>query len=279
MKVLNWNVAGIRACYKKDGLSIVNNYDIVCFQETKCEKFQFPQESLFPEFKYKYWHATKGRKGFHGTSIWSKEEPVSVVYGLPCEYNDPTSKSCEVPAGNFDPTSKSCEVPAGNFDQEGRVITAQFPEFTIVTVYTPNSKADLSRLPERVNEWDTRFRNYVNSIPGSVVLCGDFNVAHLDLDIYNPQGHSLSAGFTDPERTSFSKLLETFTDIHRYMYPKETGHFTFWPYTVKIARSQNLGWRLDYFLVSKDLIEKVKKVGILQKHLGSDHCPIEIELC
>ena len=249
MKILNWNVAGIRACCKKDGLRIVNNYDIVCFQETKCEKFQFPQESLFPQFKYKYWHATQGRKGLHGTSIWSKEEPMSVVYGLPCEYNE-----------------------------EGRVITAQFPEFTIVTVYTPNAKADLSRLQERVNDWDTRFRNYVNSIQGSVVLCGDFNVSHLDLDIYNPQGHSLSAGFTDPERASFSKLLETFTDVHRHMHPNETGHFTFWPYTVKTARTQNLGWRLDYFLISKDLIDQVKNTKILQEHLGSDHCPIEIQL-
>tara|TARA_B100001094_G_C18194596_1_gene809747 strand:- start:7907 stop:8647 length:741 start_codon:yes stop_codon:yes gene_type:complete len=245
MKILSWNVAGIRACFKKSKLSLVNEYDIVCFQETKCEQHQFTES--FPEFPHKYWHATQGRKGLHGTSIWSKTEPLSVTKGLPNE-----------------------------LDTEGRVITAEYDDFVLVTVYTPNSKADLSRLDERVNEWDVAFRQYVNSFGKPSILCGDFNTAYLDLDIYNPDGMHLSAGFTYSERNSFGLLLDTFVDVHRQNNINKEGEFTFWPYTVKVAREKNMGWRLDYFLVSKDFAREME-TSILKYYTGSDHCPIALE--
>lgn len=249
MKILSWNVAGIRACIKKvDFNELIKNYDIVCFQESKCEEQQFPCES-FSMFRYKFWHSTKGRKGLHGTSIWSKQEPVSVEYGLP-----------------------------SGLDNEGRVITADFLDFILVTVYTPNSKGDLSRLNERVNLWDKQFKEYVDKLAKikTTIICGDLNVAHKDIDIYNPQGHTRMAGFTNEERESFTKLLENYVDVYREFYPENKKMFTFWPYTIKVARPNNLGWRLDYFL-SSDL-NILKDSTILSKQEGSDHCPIELIL-
>ena len=248
--ILCWNVAGIRACHKKGGLSIVKDYDIVCFQESKCERDQFKKQSEeLSEFPYKYWHATLGRKGLHGTSIWSKEEPHIVTYGLP-----------------------------NGEDTEGRVITAEYGSFVIVTNYTPNSKADLSRLEERTKKWDVAYKEYVDSIKKPVILCGDFNVAHKDIDIYSPAGMERYAGFTPEERLSFNKLATKYIDIHRYNNPEKEKEFTFWPYTVPTARTKNMGWRLDYFLVSQSLVDKVKETKIIQEQKGSDHCPISMKI-
>lgn len=249
MKILSWNVAGIRALLKKVDLNeVIKDYDIVCFQETKCEQQQFPSD-VCENFPYKYWHSTKGRKGLHGTSIWSKQEPVSVEYGLP-----------------------------SGLDEEGRVITIDFLDFILVTVYTPNSKGDLSRLNERVNVWDKGFKAYVDALAKikTTIICGDLNVAHKDLDIYNPEGHHKTAGFTNEERESFTKLLENYDDVYREFYPEKAKAFTFWPYTIKVARPNNLGWRLDYFLSSN--LKILKDSNILETQYGSDHCPTELIL-
>jgi len=245
MKIVSWNVAGIRACYKKSELSFINDEkpDIICFQESKCEESQFPP-NLFPEY-IKYWNATKLRKGLHGTSIWTKIKPIKVEFGN---------------------------------DLEGRVIHMEFEGFNIVNVYTPNSKMDLSGLTRRINQWDPEFRSFVNELNQSkpTILCGDFNVAHTEIDIYNHIGMSKSPGYTDLERESFTLLTDTFVDIHRMKYPEAKSLFTFWPYVVRTARELNQGWRLDYILIDKTLIDKSQESSILKHVMGSDHCPISL---
>lgn len=254
MKILSWNVAGIRAAKKKNNFDFARDgkYDIICFQETKCEKDQFPEDE-FPIYE-KYWHSTKLRKGLHGTSIWTKEIPLNCYYGF--------------------------EKIGSDMDNEGRIITLEFDNFYLVTVYTPNSKSDLSRLSERTEIWDTAFRKYINELKAekSTIVCGDLNCAYDDKDIYEPKGHDRCAGFTDNERKSFGKMMETFYDIHRFLYDDTKNEFTFWPYTIKTARPNNLGWRIDYFLIDKESIHMVKDSKILMDIHGSDHCPIELEL-
>lgn len=246
MKIVSWNVAGIRACHKKNGLSFIEteNPDIICFQESKCEESQFPKD-LFPEYKFKYWNATKLRKGLHGTSIWSKIEPKNVNYG---------------------------------WDKEGRMIHLEYDNFNLINVYTPNSKNDLSRLAERVEEWDILYRTYTTHINENkpCILCGDFNVAHHEIDIYNHFGMDQSPGFTKLERQSFSLLTDTFVDIFRLKNPSKGKCFTFWPYMVTDAREKNMGWRLDYFLLDKSFVENVTHVDILADVHGSDHCPLSL---
>jgi exodeoxyribonuclease-3 len=252
--ILSWNVAGIRAVFSKDNLDWVNTseYDVLCFQETKAEEAQVTAIiKKFDSFPYKYWNATKKRKGLHGTSIWCKSEPLSVRYGLLDE----------------------------EFDQEGRVITVEMDDKYIVTVYTPNSKSDFARLDYRTNEWDVHFKDYVCSLSNKkVIICGDLNVCHQDIDIYEPKLRNRAAGLSDSERKRFTELLESgFTDCYRMLH-NEKHCYTYWPYVVKLARQLNLGWRLDYFIISSEFADIVKSVKALPHRLGSDHCPIEMSL-
>jgi exodeoxyribonuclease-3 len=251
MSILSWNVAGLRAAIKKGGLDFIieNKYDIVCLQEIKVEESQLVDFQKFRDvYPHMFFNSSRARKGYSGTAIWSKEKPIKVQYGL---------------------INKE-------LDREGRVIIAEFEHFNLLNVYTPNSKADLSRLNERVNEWDTQFRESISSSSKPFILCGDFNVAHQDVDIHEPlaKGRNTCAGFTPAERMSFQKLLDVgFVDIHRRFCTSEKA-FTFWPYTNTKARPLNMGWRIDYFLLSTALINIVKESVILSERMGSDHCPI-----
>ena len=247
--IVSWNVAGIRAAFKKNGLvGLPVNADIICFQETKCEENQVTNLiDAHPEFPFKYFHSTQGRKGLHGTSIWSRREPIEVTRGLP-----------------------------NGVDEEGRVITCEFDEFNLVTVYTPNSRGDLSRLVYRTTVWDPAFRNYVTTLKDikPTIVCGDLNVCHKDIDVFDPSLRNSCPGLMDSERYQFDLLLRSgFKDTYRKN--NETNGFTFWPYNVKPARELNLGWRLDYFLVSYD-IDNCNTYA-LPKVTGSDHCPVVLE--
>jgi len=257
MKVLSWNVAGIRAVIKKDCLNKIldENADVICFQETKVEEQQLKSsvDAYKSDYPFMFWNSTKLRKGLHGTSIWSKIKPISISYGLPTL-----------------------------IDQEGRVITIELDSSFIINVYTPNSKMDLSRLESRVNDWDNAMIAYCKSLKEkkSIILCGDMNVCHLDIDIHNAQqNRNKVPGFTDLERDSFTEYMTTvgLNDVHRKLHGLVKKEYTWWTYLVKYARTANLGWRLDYFLVSDDIMDTVKTSIIHREMLGSDHCPISFE--
>ena len=255
--ILSWNVAGIRACIKKGGLDflLIEDYDIVCFQETKAEEHQvklpFEMKEKYP---YRYWHATQGitqRKGLSGTSIWCKTEPIKV----------------------FEPME---------MDVEGRTIALEFSEFIIVTVYTPNSqKLNSDRFYFRTEEWDIKFREYVDNLNKikPVIMCGDFNVAHSDIDIHNPdQNRNKSAGFLNAEKDNFSKLLETgYIDTFR-KFCVDPGQYTYWDQRNPKLRENNKGWRIDYFLVFESFIDNIKDSKIRPDIYGSDHCPVILSL-
>ena len=257
MKILSWNVAGIRACIKKGGLDFLaeGQYDIVCFQETKAEEKQvkLPEvlDKLYPS---RVWNSTDGvtqRKGLSGTSIWSKTPPLNIIPTMP-------------------------------LDTEGRITALEFEKFNIVTVYTPNSQSPTSeRFLFRVGTWDTAFRSYVESLNKikPTILCGDFNVAIEEIDLHSPdKSRNVSAGFLDEERTEFSKLLEGgYIDTFR-LFCKEPNQYTYWDQKIPAFRKHNKGWRIDYFLVPPILKSSTKSAGILPEQLGSDHCPTTLEL-
>lgn len=249
MKLISWNVNGIRACVGKGFLEFFKEVDadIFCIQESKMQEGQL--ELNLPGY-FQYWNYAE-KKGYSGTAIFTKKEPLSVVNG----------------------------IGIAEHDKEGRVITLEFEEFYMVTVYTPNSQNELARLSYRM-EWEDAFLAYLKKLEKTkpVIVCGDMNVAHKEIDLKNPKTNHKNAGFTDEEREKFSTLLENgFVDTFRHFYPEQEGIYSWWSYRFK-AREKNAGWRIDYFLVSECLKDKLKDAGILTEVMGSDHCPVELEI-
>lgn len=249
MKLISWNVNGIRACVQKGFLDFFNEVDadIFCIQESKMQEGQL--ELDLPGY-YQYWNYAQ-RKGYSGTAIFTKQEPMSVAYGIGIEKHD----------------------------KEGRVITLEYEDFYFVTVYTPNSQSELARLSYRM-EWETDFLAYLKTLEESkpVIFCGDLNVAHKEIDLKNPKTNRKNAGFTDEERGKFSEVLEAgFIDTFRYFYPDMESIYSWWSYRFS-ARAKNSGWRIDYFCVSESLKERLVDAKILTEIMGSDHCPVELDI-
>ena len=249
MKLVSWNVNGIRACVRKGFLDYFNEVDadMFCLQETKLQEGQI---ELDLEGYYQYWNYAE-KKGYSGTAIFTKKEPISVKYGLGIEEHD----------------------------KEGRVITLEYEDFYLVNVYTPNSQMELKRLDYRM-KWEDDFRNYLVELDNNkpVILCGDLNVAHKEIDLKNPSTNRRNAGFTDEERDKMTKLLESgFIDSFRYFYPDKEDAYTWWSYITR-ARERNAGWRIDYFVVSEKLEERMVDAEIHSEIMGSDHCPVALEI-
>lgn len=249
MRLISWNVNGLRACVGKNFMEFFHDIDadIFCLQETKLQEGQIQLE--LPGY-YQYWNYAV-KKGYSGTAIFTKKEPLSVRYGIGIEEHD----------------------------QEGRVITLEFSEFYMITVYTPNSQNELARLDYRM-KWEDAFLAYLKGLEKDkpVIFCGDLNVAHKEIDLKNPKTNRKNAGFTDEERNKFSVVLESgFVDTYRYFYPDQEGIYSWWSYRFR-AREKNAGWRIDYFCVSDCLKKYLKDARIHTTVLGSDHCPVELEL-
>ena len=249
MKFVSWNVNGIRACVQKGFLDFFKeaDADIFCIQETKMQEGQLTLEL---DGYHQYWNSAV-KKGYSGTAIFTKKEPVSVSYGIGIEEHD----------------------------QEGRVITLEFEDFYFITVYTPNSQSELKRLDYRM-KWESDFLSYLKKLEERkpVVFCGDLNVAHTEIDLKNPKTNRKNAGFTDEERQKCTELLEAgFIDTFRYFYPDQEGIYSWWSYRFK-AREKNAGWRIDYFCVSEGLKDRLKGAKILTDVYGSDHCPVILEM-
>ena len=247
MKFISWNVNGLRACCGKGFAEAFASLDadFFCLQETKMQPGQL--DLAFEGYR-SYWNSAE-KKGYSGTAIFTRHEPLSVSYGLGLEPHD----------------------------HEGRVITLEMPDFYLVTVYTPNSQDGLRRLDYRM-EWDDAFRAYLQRLDAvkPVVVCGDLNVAHREIDLKNPKTNRKNAGFTDEERAKFGQLLEAgFTDTFRHFYPDAEGVYSWWSYRFK-AREKNAGWRIDYFLVSDRLQPRLRQAAIHNEVYGSDHCPVEV---
>ena len=248
-KMISWNVNGLRACLGKGFLEYLKetDADIFCIQESKLQEGQVELE--LPGY-HQYWNYAE-KKGYSGTAMFTKEEPVSVAYGLGIEEHD----------------------------HEGRVITAVFPEDYVVTCYTPNSQDGLKRLDYRM-QWEDAFRAYLKALETKkpVIFCGDLNVAHQEIDLKNPKTNRKNAGFSDEERAKFTELLEAgFVDTFRYFYPDQEGIYSWWSYRFS-ARAKNAGWRIDYFCVSESLKDRLVDAKIHTEVLGSDHCPVELDI-
>ena len=249
MKLISWNVNGLRAIYKKGFIDIFNSLDadIFCIQETKMQEGQI---ELDLDGYYEYYNYAE-RKGYSGTAIFTKKEPINVSYGIGIEEHD----------------------------KEGRVITLEFEEFYMVNCYTPNSGRELARLEYRMT-WEEEFRKYLEKLDKikPVIICGDLNVAHKEIDLKNPKTNRHNAGFTDEERGKIDILLNSgFTDTFRKMYPEKEGSYTWWSYMFN-ARANNAGWRIDYFLVSDRISKNIKDAYIYSEIMGSDHCPVGLEI-
>lgn len=249
MKLISWNVNGLRACVNKGFLDFFKEIDadIFCIQESKLQEGQI---TLDLDGYHQYWNYAE-KKGYSGTAVFTREEPLSVSYGIGMEEHD----------------------------REGRVITLEYPEFYLVTVYTPNSQNELARLPYRM-QWEEDFLAYLKKLEEKkpVIFCGDLNVAHKEIDLKNPKTNRKNAGFTDEEREKFSQLLDAgFVDTFRYFYPEQEGIYSWWSYRFK-AREKNAGWRIDYFCVSECLKEKLQDAKIHTEIMGSDHCPVELDI-
>lgn len=249
MKLISWNVNGLRACVDKGFLDFFQNInaDIFCIQETKMQAGQLDLE--LPGYFQYYNYAQK--KGYSGTAIFTKKEPLSVAYGIGMEEHD----------------------------NEGRVITLEYDSFYLVTVYTPNSQEELRRLAYRM-KWEDDFLSYLKELEEKkpVIFCGDLNVAHREIDLKNPKTNRKNAGFTDEERAKFTALTEAgFLDTFRYFYPDLEGVYSWWSYRFQ-ARAKNAGWRIDYFMVSRSLKDKLQGAAIHTEVFGSDHCPVELEI-
>lgn len=249
MRFVSWNVNGLRACIKKGFLDYFNdiNADFFCLQEIKMSEGQLNLELEGYETFYNY----AQRKGYSGTAIFTKYKPLGVKYGMGMEEHD----------------------------NEGRLITLEYDDFFLVTCYTPNSKQELLRLDYRM-VWEDAFRNYLLDLnkTKSVIVCGDLNVAHKEIDLKNPKTNRKNAGFTDEEREKMSILLDSgFTDTFRYFYPDKENEYSWWSYFGK-SRERNTGWRIDYFLTSKDMDDRLVDAQIHQSILGSDHCPVYLEI-
>jgi exodeoxyribonuclease III len=252
MKLLSWNVNGIRACLSKGFLNSISkhNPDIICLQEIKAHPEQV--DIQLKDYEHHFWNSAE-RKGYSGVAVFSKIKPLSVKYGM------------------------------GLLDEEGRVITLEFEDYFLVTVYTPNSKRELERLNFRHQEWDRQFLEYVKSLPKPTILCGDLNVAHTEIDLANPQTNKTTltkpgnCGFTDKEREGFDKIIDAgFIDSFRHFNPNEIK-YSWWSYMFK-SRERNVGWRIDYFCVNEALKKRMINADILTEVLGSDHCPVVLEL-
>lgn len=263
MKLLSWNVNGIRAVHRKGLLEpfiAQENPDILCLQETKAEQFQ--SEVDLPEYE-EYWNSAS-RKGYSGTAIFTKIKPLSVALDLPQDI-----------ASKFGVTDDGY----GNPNEEGRVIALEFPEYFVVTVYTPNSKEDLSRIPLRHKHWDPAFLAYMVALEKKkpVIFCGDLNVAHTEDDLANPKPNEGKKGFTKEEREGIDSMIGAgFVDTFR-LFTKGNGHYSWWSHFAN-ARARNVGWRIDYTFVSHALAPSIQKAEILHQYLGSDHCPVGITL-
>lgn len=253
MKLISWNVNGLRAVINKGFEDFFKeaNADIFCLQETKMQVEQLDEDAkkIFDGY-YQYWNCAE-KKGYSGTAIFTKKEPTNVIYGIGIEEHD----------------------------KEGRVITLEYEDFYIVDCYTPNSKRELERLEYRMI-WEDEFRNYLLNLNKRkpVILCGDLNVAHKEIDLKNPKTNRRNAGFTDEEREKMTKLLNSgFTDSFRFLYPNKENCYSWWSY-MGHSREKNVGWRIDYFIVSNSIESKIKESYIYQNILGSDHCPVGLEL-
>ncbi len=263
MKIISWNVNGIRAAHKSGHFdSFIKKYkpDIICLQETKAEQGQSPLD--LPEYE-EYWNSAT-KKGYSGTAIFSKEKPIAVLCGFP----ESIIKKFKLVADDY-----------GDPNSEGRVIAAEYKNFYVVTVYTPNAKDDLSRIPLRFKQWDPAFLAYCKELENKkpVIFCGDLNVAHTPDDLANPKPNEGKKGFTKEEREGFQNFIDAgFIDTFR-MTIKGNGHYTWWSHFAN-SRARNVGWRIDYVLVSKSLKSKIKKSEILAGVMGSDHCPVSIEI-
>ncbi len=249
MKFLSWNVNGLRACLQKGFTDFFESMDadFFCLQETK---LQAGQVDVLYEGYEQYWNYAE-KKGYSGTAVFTRHTPMSVRMGMGREEHD----------------------------KEGRVITLEYENFYLITVYTPNSQNELARLPYRMS-WEEEFRSFVGELDKSkpVIICGDLNVAHKEIDLKNPKTNQKNAGFTIEERNKFTDLLDAgFTDTYRYFNPEMTGAYTWWSYRFR-AREKNAGWRIDYFLISNRLENKLLSAGIHNEVYGSDHCPVECEL-
>lgn len=249
MKLISWNVNGIRACIQKGFMDFFHQVDadIFCIQESKLQAGQIELEL---DGYHQFWNYAE-KKGYSGTAIFTKKEPISVFYGI--------------------------DIP--EHDQEGRVITLEFEDFYMITVYTPNSQNELARLPYRM-EWEDAFLSYLKKLEETkpVIVCGDLNVAHKEIDLKNPKSNQTNAGFTIQEREKFSNLLAAgFIDTFRYFHPDLEGMYSWWSYRFK-AREKNAGWRIDYFITSESLKDELKDVKIHTEIFGSDHCPVELDI-
>ena len=249
MKLISWNVNGIRACLTKGFEEFFKKVDadMFCIQETKCQEGQVELEF---EGYTSYWNSAE-KKGYSGTAIFTKIKPISVTYGIGIEEHD----------------------------NEGRVITLEFEKFYLVNVYTPNSKRELERLDYR-QIWEDEMRKYLLRLNETkpVIMCGDLNVAHKEIDLKNPSTNRRSAGFTDEERNKMTELLDSgFVDTYRYLYPNKENAYTWWSYMRK-AREKDIGWRVDYFIVSEDIKKDIKDAKIYSEIMGSDHCPVGLEI-
>ena len=249
MKLVSWNVNGLRACVQKNFMEDFKKLDadVFCLQETKLQEGQIDLD--LPGYE-QYWNYAE-KKGYSGTAVFTKKTPLSVTYGIGVEEHD----------------------------HEGRVITVEFEEFYLVTVYTPNSQNELKRLDYRM-EWENAFRAYLLALKEKkgVIVCGDMNVAHKEIDLKNPKTNRQNAGFTDEERAKMTELLDSgFVDSFRYFYPDAEGIYSWRSYRFQ-ARAKNAGWRIDYFLVSEELAERMDSASIHTDILGSDHCPVELQI-
>ncbi len=263
MKLFSWNVNGIRAVINKGEFgSFVKTYapDIICLQETKAKQGQ--AEIDLPEYE-ELWNSAD-KAGYSGTAIFSKVKPLTVLYG----FSDAIADRYDLADSYGDPA------------REGRVISAEFEDFWVVTVYTPNSKGDLSRLGLRENQWDPAFLAHVQALKKTkpVLFCGDLNVAHAEIDLANPKPNIGKHGFTNEERAGFEAILKAgFVDTFRAAYPDTVGAYSWWTHWAN-ARARNVGWRIDYWLASKDIANKIRNPQIHPDVMGSDHCPVSIEL-
>ncbi len=249
MKIISWNVNGLRACLTKgfEDFFEKEDADIFCIQETKLQE---EQNTFHPEGYYEYLYSAQ-KKGYSGTLIYTKKEPMSVKYGIDDE----------------------------EYDNEGRTITLEFDDYYLVNCYVPNSKRELERLDSR-QRFEDVMRDYLNDLrkDKNVIYCGDLNVAHEEIDIKNPNSNRRSAGFTDEERNKMTELLNSgFTDSFRYLYPDKENSYSWWSYMFH-AREKNVGWRIDYFIVSDDISEKIEEAKIHSDVMGSDHCPVELDI-
>lgn len=277
MKLISWNVNGLRACLTKGFEDFFYQVDAeaFCIQETKMQPEQMVKE--FPGY-LQFWNSAV-KKGYSGTAIFTRIKPLTVAYnfeeGQPFSEIEGMTDEKMVPNLYYDRK----ESERGIYDDEGRVITLEYPEFYLITVYTPNAKRGLERIDYRM-DWEIEFRQYLKRLDEKkpVVVCGDLNVAHQEIDLKNPKSNVGNAGFSDEEREKMTELLESgFTDSFRYLYPDREEAYTWWSYMFR-AREKNVGWRIDYFLVSSRLAEEIKESKIHAEILGSDHCPVELQL-